>query len=128
MGMGSNLPSAVTSRGHRVARGLLRACLVVVALACLVGATQGCDPIREGVMRVTPGVPDPSGCAEGTQRCAGAVPEVCSASHRWWPALPRRADGTQRACSGGCGVTDAGVAVCVAVDASVAADSDGGVQ
>lgn len=102
--------------GEGLARvGLRLAALVIVA--GVVGAlTCGCPAIREGVMRVTPGVPDPSGCTDGAQRCNGSVPEVCSASHRWWPALPRRADGTQRVCAAGCAVTDAGVAVCAALD------------
>ena len=95
---------------------LMRACFLMLALCCLAALSQGCEPIREGVMRVTPGVPDPSGCVDGTQRCNGSVPEVCSASHRWWPALPPRADGTQRVCAASCAVTDAGVAVCAALD------------
>ena len=89
------------------------ALLLAVAL-CLVGlgaVLTACDPIREGVMRITPGVPDPSGCAEGVQRCNGLVPEVCSASHRWWASLPPRADGSPRVCRA-CVVDDAGVAGC----------------
>lgn len=58
----------------------------------------GCGPARETVMRLAPGVPEVSGCAATTQRCNGAVPEVCSSSGRWWPSLPVRPDGTQRAC------------------------------
>ena len=63
-------------------RTLLRACLLMLALCCLAALSQGCEPLREGVMRVTPGVPDPSGCVADTQRCNGPVPEVCSATDR----------------------------------------------
>lgn len=74
---------------------------------------SSCGPAREALMRVTPGVPDPSGCTPEAQRCNANVPEVCSASGRWWPALPRRPDGSQRACSERCLVdVDAGVAFC----------------
>jgi len=83
-------------RGH--VRGGLLAVLAVVALAVLGATAQGCGPARETVMRLAPGVPEPSGCAAGTQRCNGAVPEVCSSSGRWWPSLPVRPDGSQRAC------------------------------
>ena len=31
-------------------RTLLRACLFVLALCCLAALSQGCEPIREGVM------------------------------------------------------------------------------
>ena len=102
--------------GEGLARIGLRLAALVIVVGVVGAVTCGCPAVREGVMRVTPGVPDPSGCAEGAQRCSGSVPEVCSASHRWWPALPRRADGTQRVCAAGCAVTDAGVAVCAALD------------
>ena len=129
MGTGVAFPRAVTHapRASRIAT-VLRVTLALLAVGIFVGDVCGCEPIREGVMVLTPGVPPRSDCAEGTQRCAGAVPEVCSASHRWWSALPPRADGTPRACAGGCSVTDAGVAVCVAADASTAAESDGGAR
>lgn len=95
-------------RGH--VRGGLLAVLAVVALAVLGATAQGCGPARETVMRLAPGVPEVSGCAPSTQRCNGAVPEVCSSSGRWWPSLPVRPDGTQRACVS-CVVED-GVAGC----------------
>lgn len=103
-------------------RGTVRFGAVAVLLALGLGALAlgavltGCEPIREGVMRITPGVPSPSPCVPDTQRCEGAVPEVCSQSSmghtRWWPSLPLRADGTQRVCAGGCSVSDAGIAGC----------------
>lgn len=112
----SKVPASIAPREGE--RGTVRVSVMLsLSGAILAGAVlAGCPAVREGVMRVTPGVPDPSGCAEGAQRCSGSVPEVCSATHRWWPALPRRADGTQRVCAAGCAVTDAGVAVCIAVD------------
>lgn len=60
-----------------------------------------CRPGRELVMVVTPGVPPSSGCVEGATACVAGVPVRCSDSGRWWPSLPRRADGTQRACPAG---------------------------
>lgn len=95
-------------RGH--VRGGLLAVLAVVALAVLGATAQGCGPARETVMRLAPGVPEVSGCAPSTQRCNGAVPEVCSSSGRWWPSLPVRPDGSQRECVS-CVVED-GVAGC----------------
>ncbi len=94
-------------RGH--ARGGVLALLAVLGLVAL-GLSEGCRTGREAVMRAAPGVPEPSGCAATTQRCNGQVPEVCSASGRWWPSLPVRPDGTQRACVS-CVVED-GVAGC----------------
>lgn len=96
--------------GEGLARvGLRLAALVIVA--GVVGAvTCGCPAIREGVMRVTPGVPDPSGCVEGTAACiatdAGMVPVQCDNTRRMWPTLPRRADGTRRTCVAECVVRD----------------------
>ena len=86
------------------------ALLVVVVLALGAYLVVGCGPAREAVMRAAPGVPDPVGCVAGTQRCDGQVPQVCSASGRWWPSLPVRPDGSQREC-GACVVED-GVAGC----------------
>lgn len=90
--------------------------LVVLALGVLLAAlplglvVSGCGPTREAVMRASPGVPEATGCAAGTQRCDGQVPEVCSSSGRWWPSLPVRPDGTQRECVA-CVVED-GIAGC----------------
>ena len=60
-----------------------------------------CRPSRELVMTVTPGMPPSSGCVEGATACVAGVPVRCSDSGRWWAALPRRADGTQRVCPTG---------------------------
>ena len=95
-------------RGH--VRGGLLAVLAVVALAVLGATAQGRGPAREAVMRAAPGVPEAVGCAAGTQRCNGQLPEVCSSSGRWWPSLPVRPDGSQRECVS-CVVED-GVAGC----------------
>lgn len=65
-------------------------------------------------MRVTPGVPEPSGCVVDTYRCNGAVPEACSATHRWWPTIPRDPSGAQRVCPAGCAIAASGVAYCAA--------------
>ncbi|MBL0220247.1 MAG: hypothetical protein IPQ07_41055 [Myxococcales bacterium] len=91
-----------------LARGALRALLVGVLLSA-------CGPGRELVMRVAPGVPSrtDSDAAVGSSRCNGAVPEVRSASGRWWPATPASAP-----CAHGCVTDDAG-AYCAAADAAV---------
>jgi hypothetical protein len=99
--------------------------LAVIAAAFAIGAARalilgativlvGCPAVREGVMRVTPGVPPPSGCSPvGASRCEGAVPVVCSGTGRWWPATP-----TGEACAHGCAVLDGpdGGAYCAAAD------------
>lgn len=75
--------------------------LVFCFAACV--AMAACPLVREGVMRVTPGVPSPSGCAANTTRCNGNVPESCSASGRWWAVTP-----SGEGCVGVCLVSDAG--------------------
>lgn len=86
---------------------------VLALLASL--ACSGCPCVRELAMRAAPGVPDPSGCVAGVQRCVDGVPMVCSATGREWAALPRRASGEQRTCAPAvCVVSDAGVAYCEA--------------
>ena len=83
---------------------------LLASLAC-----SGCPCVRELAMRAAPGVPDPSGCVAGVQRCADGVPVVCSATGREWAALPRSASGEQRTCAPGvCVVSDGGVAHCEA--------------
>lgn len=74
-----------------------------LALALVLAAASQCRcrPARELVMTVTPGVPPSSGCVEGATSCIAGVPVRCSDSGRWWPSLPRRADGTQRVCPTG---------------------------
>lgn len=63
-------------------RGILRALLVASVLCA-------CNPVRNGIMAVTPGVPSSSDsdAAVGASRCNGAVAEVRSEG-RWWPATP----------------------------------------
>lgn len=125
---GSTIPISVAPPAER---GFARpAVLALILFLALMPLFVGCETVREGVMRIAPGVPSRTDCEAGTQRCsADQVPEVCSGSGRWWPALSRRADGSQRVCTGGCALTDAGVAVCVSVipenpftDAAVAAE------
>ena len=99
--------SRAAERGHARTGALL----AVVVLALGAYLVVGCGPAREAVMRVAPGVPEAVGCAAGTQRCNGQLPEVCSSSGRWWPSLPVRPDGSQRECVS-CVVED-GVAGCV---------------
>ena len=69
--------------------GLWLAALVIVA--GVVGAVTCGAPVREGVMRVTPGVLDPAACVEGTAACiatdAGMVPAQCDNTHRMWSTL-----------------------------------------
>lgn len=110
------------------------ALLLAVAL-CLAGlgaVLSGCPQVREGVMRITPGVPEPTVCVPDTQRCAGAVPEVCSRNEtgttRWWPSLAPRLDGTPRVCAGGCSVSDAGLAGCDPVLPDNPFTADGGAR
>jgi len=93
---------------------LVVAVLTLAGVAVLGALTQGCGPGRELVMRVAPGVPLPASCSPaGASRCSGSVPEVCSASGRWWPATPASAP-----CAHGCVADDAG-AYCAAADAAV---------
>ena len=98
--------------GYVEGGAMLGVCVLALAssLAC-----SGCPCVREIAMRAAPGVPDPSGCVAGVQRCADGVPVVCSATGREWAALPRSASGEQRTCAPGvCVVSDAGVAYCEA--------------
>lgn len=98
---------ALLAAGPAVVQGLR----VLGVAAVLLLAATACGPVRGAVLAVTPGVPPASGCAPtGASRCTGAVPEVCSASGRWWSALPP--PGT---CPAGCVVDDAG-ARCAAGD------------
>lgn len=119
-------------------RGSVRVGAVAVLLALGLGALavgavlSGCPQVREGVMRITPGVPEPSVCVPDAQRCAGAVPEVCSRNQtgttRWWPSLAPRIDGTPRVCAGGCSVSDAGLAGCDPVLPNNPFTADGGAR
>lgn len=87
------------------------ALFVAMSAVVLGSIATGCGPGRELVMRVAPGVPAASSCSPaGASRCEGAVPVVCSASGRWWPATPAGAP-----CAHGCVVGDGG-AYCAAAD------------
>ncbi len=102
------------SRASTLLTILVVAVLTLAGVAVLGALSMGCGPGRELVMRVTPGVPAASSCTPaGASRCEGAVPVVCSASGRWWPATPASAP-----CAHGCVVDDAG-AYCAAADGGV---------
>lgn len=73
--------------------------VVLVVLLSGVGVTA-CNPIRNAAMTTVAGPPD--GCAPRTYRCHTGAPEVCSASRRWWPTLPRDPTGVPRVCTGSC--------------------------
>lgn len=97
----------IAGRALRLAGiALLGAALLFSPLGC------GPTPVQSAALLLVPGVPPAVGCAPaGATRCQGATPEVCSASGRWWAALPGP-------CPGGCALEDAG-ARCLAVDAGV---------
>jgi hypothetical protein len=81
--------------------------LVVLAAVGLVGVTA-CPRAREAVLDTqSPRV----ACAPTSQRCHDGAPEVCSATGRWWPAMPPQDDGTPRRCAVACEVVE-GVARC----------------
>jgi len=91
----------------------------LLTLVVLLGLVA-CGAAREALMTATPGVPQlEHGVDGGTNRCNGAVPEVCVTSGsgvRCWPSLQRDARGRQRVCTSGCALDDAGVAVCLPGD------------
>ena len=90
-----------------------RATVATVVLLALVGALglAACPRAREAVLDTqSPRV----ACAPTSQRCHDGAPEVCSATGRWWPAMPPQDDGTPRRCADSCIVTE-GVAHCAAV-------------
>ncbi len=90
-----------------------RATVATLVLLALVGALglAACPRAREAVLDTqSPRV----ACAADTQRCHDGAPEVCSATGRWWPAMPPQDDGTPRRCADSCIVTE-GVAHCAAV-------------
>lgn len=88
-----------------------------------------CRPVRDtlivaggGPARGTcPELADAGPDAPRPQRCNGLVPEALSTECRWWPSLPRRPDGTPRACTTDCAINPAGEAYCVADDAGATA-------
>jgi hypothetical protein len=65
------------------------------ALALLVAGCSCCGPV----------LPPIANCAPQSYRCNGNVPEVCSATRRWYPI-------GDQACPHACTVGDAGVAYC----------------
>ena len=109
--------TAASARSGQNGSAPVAALAVVSALGAALAfglMLSGCPVVREGVMQVTPGVPDRSDCAEGAYRCNANVPEACSATHRWWPTIPRDPSGAQRVCPAGCAVAASGVAYCAA--------------
>jgi hypothetical protein len=94
-------PSSETPPAASAGRASFGALVFCFAMCASMAA---CPVVREGVMRVTPGVPEVSHCEAHATRCNGNVPEVCSASGRWWPATP-----SGEPCDGLCFVSDAGV-------------------
>lgn len=114
--------------GHVEGSAMLGACVLALAASLL---CAGCPWVREGAMRASVVVADPTDCVPLATRCVAGVPVVCSPSpvpgsnrHREWPMLPRDGRGMQRACADGCVVDDAG-AHCVAADAAVDAAEGG---
>lgn len=97
---------------------LRRFAAALLLVAASVAAGVRCTAARETLMTVTPGVPDrePGGCDAGAWRCSGPLPQQCSASGRWWIALPRAADGRQTTCVAGCAYDDAGTAYCLGAE------------
>jgi len=93
---------------------------VKLSALLLAALAAGCPLVREGALRASVVVSDPTDCVPLTQRCVAGVPVVCSPTlvpgsthHREWPSLPRSGDGSQRGCAGGCVVdADSGVAHC----------------
>lgn len=87
-----------------------RATGATLVLLALVGALglAACPRAREAVLDTqSPRV----ACAPTSQRCADGAPEVCSATGRWWPAMPVAPDGSPRRCAVACEVVE-GVARC----------------
>lgn len=82
--------------------------LSTLAASLAVPSLLGCGPVRERVLSATPTVPraEATDAAPYSSRCNGAVPEVLSASGRWWPAHPAGSP-----CPWGC-VVDADGARC----------------
>ena len=88
-----------------------RATVATLVLLALVGALglAACPRAREAVVDTqSPRV----ACAPTSQRCHEGAPEVCSATGRWWPAMPPQDDGARRRCADVCEVSPAGIAHC----------------
>ena len=96
-------PSAPSGQAGRATVGAL----VILAAVGLVGVTA-CPRAREAVLDTqSPRV----ACAPTSQRCHDGAPEVCSATGRWWPAMPVAPDGSPRRCAVACEVVG-GIARC----------------
>lgn len=96
-------PSAPSGQSGRATVGAL----VILAAVGLVGVTA-CPRAREAVLDTqSPRV----ACAPTSQRCHDGAPEVCSATGRWWPAMPVAPDGSPRRCAVACEVVG-GIARC----------------
>lgn len=100
----ASAPSAPSGQSGRATVGAL----VILAAVGLVGVTA-CPRAREAVLDTqSPRV----ACAPTSQRCHDGAPEVCSATGRWWPAMPPQDDGTRRRCADVCEVSSVGIAHC----------------
>ena len=100
-------PAAPSGRSGEAGRATV-ATLVLLALVGLAGLAA-CPRAREAVVDTqSPRV----ACAPTSQRCHDGAPEVCSATGRWWPAMPPHDDGTRRRCADVCEVSAAGIAHC----------------
>lgn len=97
--------------------------IVVAAVIALAIGVISCHPLMRALMDSTEGVPPYVGCEAGVPVCApvpgergmdgGFTPAVCSGQGRFWPLLPRTADGRQRVCAIGCTVDREGHPVCL---------------
>ena len=82
---------------------------LVIAAALGLAAPSACRPARDAIVDTQSPRVD---CRAGSQRCYARAPEVCSATGRWWAALPVAPDGTPRVCADVCEVRADGVAHC----------------
>lgn len=99
-------PAAPSGRSGEAGRATV-ATLVLLALVGLAGLAA-CPRAREAVVDTqSPRV----ACAPTSQRCHDGAPEVCSATGRWWPAMPVAPDGSPRRCAVACEVVG-GIARC----------------
>jgi len=120
-------PSAASaphrSHGDRHAFSGFANVRAIVAAAIITLAIVACRPFMRALMDSTEGVPPYVGCEAGVPICVavpgergldgGFTPAVCSGQGRFWPLLPRTADGRQRVCAIGCTVDHEGHPVCL---------------
>jgi hypothetical protein len=97
-------PSAPSGQSGSAVVGAL-----VIAAALGLAAPAACRPARDAIVDTQSPRVD---CRAGSQRCHNNAPEVCSATGRWWAALPVAPDGTPRVCADACEVRADGVAHC----------------